>query len=474
MLDTTALKNELQTRINALTNASTFDQVIEVAIAAKKASSIGVILDQANLNTQLQRVTNAVGAASAIEDLIILAASASTDGLHPPIGHVKSCPFSGDKFTDSSGHEWLLKGLLHTKAGYEKALEQKALRSYGQLVYPGGVNGMITQAATDGLGTVVIATSNATHVLVVKDGGNTVTAVPHNLPGKATGVIFVGGAFVVASNTAAAINTSHSTNAGESFSVASVARVLTSGVADSVRGSSDGTTGLFVASGDVACVSFTSGTVKANRTLPVAVIGSYIPLVQAANGVIIIGRKNTNSYLRTTDGGANFSTINAPVSSVIFQDMTYALGKFFWCGHSGSTYYFFSSVNGLDWVDVSQSIPEPFRSHFGSLGGSLFVRVFSVTGGMVLGLQNSFYFTTDFVNFELINFSRSAEELGGSNAQYFCFRNLVMGGFSLNESQGGSKSAMLKVDYTTPDYVGFHFNGASNIIEGMCDYVRIK
>lgn len=477
MLDLANTKNQLQTRINALNNASSELAILNLAIAAKKAEAAGIYLTRTTLDTQIQRVNDAFGAGTDIEYIIALAAGVGVDGADVPIGTIKKFAFAGDKFFDPIGQEWLMVGLLHSKSGYEKALSQVNLRSFGRQVYTAqtATAGMTTQGATDGLGNIVIAISNANFVLVSNDNGETIRAVPHNHAAKVVSVVYVGGHFVLASNDANTLKTSYSSNGGAEFGATVNARGLSGAAAiDSVRGASDGTTAMFIVGNESACLALTSGSARTARTLPAAMPASYIPLIDVMAGIFIIGRKNNNTYFRTADGGANFTTHPNPVGSVISMEIAVANGRFYWSGSSGSDYYFKNSVNGIDWVDVMPQLPEPFKSYFRSVFAGAYIRQFKVNGGLLVILKGIPYFTTDFVNFKQINFSRSAGELGGSVSHYYCFHNLVLGGFSLNESQGNSNTSVLKVDYTTPDYIGIHSEGVSTISDGQADYVRIK
>lgn len=71
----TAAIAEVQTRIDALTGASTLDDVLDAAIAAKKMEAGGGTLDRTILDTELNARIAAMGGSTLIEDLILAAAT---------------------------------------------------------------------------------------------------------------------------------------------------------------------------------------------------------------------------------------------------------------------------------------------------------------------------------------------------------------------------------------------------------------
>jgi hypothetical protein len=480
MLDTTTLKNELQARINALTNASTFDQVLDIAIASKKAAAAGVALSRTNLDSQLQRLTNTIGAGSAIEDLIEIAATTTPETGVFPIGHIKKCAFSDEKFLDSNNHEWLLSGLLHSKAGYDQALNNLALRSHGRQVYvaSSATQGQVVKSAEDGLGNIVIACGSNTHVIVSHDFGETLEAVPHNLSNKAVTVEYIGGHFVVAGNNSSSIFTSYSSNGGTNFSAQSVARGISAGVADTVRSSSNGVGALFVFQGGAEAVYKTSGTANSAVTLPAA-INSYLPLVQFFAGAFYVAGKNIQSYYKTTNNGANFTTHSKPsgVGSVVDEYFISALGRFIWMAQSGSYRGFKYTTDFVTWYDLFDVLPVALREYnraFASVGIRIYIHV--VAGGVVVCSPIGNYFSNNFIEWTVINFSRSAEELAGAGAQYVFCGNLVCGGIDAYTPYSTTlSSSVLKVNYAIPDYIGIHRHGIPQIdTNGYLDYVRIK
>lgn len=478
MIDLTVLKTQLQARINGLSNASTFDQVIDVAIATKKAVSAGVNVDRSIVDTQLQRVTDALGAGSAIEDLIVIAASSEGDGDSIPIGAIQKFGFAGDKFTDNNKYEWLVYGLLHSKTGYEKALNNPGTRAYGEQVFTAEANtaGSVTKAADDGVGNIVIACGSLTHVIVSHDFGATFVAVPHNLQNRAVTVEYVGGHFVVACNNSTAIRTSYSADGGQTFSEESVARTLSGGVSDTVRSSCSGTHAMFVANNNVNAVVKTNGTTSTAITLPAAVNGSsYTPLVQFFSGAFYVAGKNVTNYYKSINNGASFSNHTKPVSSVINEQVCVALGTFFWMGQSGTTRIYKYTNDFTTWNDLFDLLPNYLAESLKNTGTGYQVNIYEVTGGLILNTHLGNYFTSNLLDFSLIHFSRSPIELAGNSAQYVCFKNLVMAGKGLDDNNGAAlNSSVLKVDYSSADYVGVHKQGVAPLVDGQVDYVRIK
>lgn len=478
-IDLAAVKTQFQARINALNGASTLDQVLDSAVSSKQAVKYKVALDRANLKTELQRIANGVGAGTAIEDLVAIVSSTSGDNDSIPIGTIQKFGFAGDKFTDNNNYEWLLFGLLHSKTGYEKALKNPGTRAYGRQVYTAQANtaGRVTKAAEDGLGNIVIASGSFTHVIVSHDFGETLVAVPHNLPNRAVTVEYVGGHFVVACNNSDGIRTSYSADGGGSFSSATLARGLSAGIADTVRSSCSGTAAMFVVSNDPNALVKTSGTANSSITLPSAVNGgSYIPIVQFFNGAFYVAGKNVGVYYKTTNNGGAFSSNAKPIGSLIQEQGSVALGKFFWLGQSGSERYYKFTTDFVTWTNLLDVLPSYLvalltRGAFNSTP----ITIFPVAGGLIINTYVGNFFTNDMVNYSLIHFSRSSTELAGSGAEYYCFSNLVLGGVNLNDGFATPlNSSVLKVNYSEPDYVGAHRDGLAVFEAGVVDYVRIK
>ncbi len=478
-MNLTALRNELQARINALTNASIVDDVISVAIATKKAATVGVYVDRTNLTVQFQRVTNGIGAANAIDDLIAIAASIDSNTESIPLGTVQKFAFAGDKFTDSNNHEWLYFGLLHSKAGYERALENPGLRAYGRQVYTAQANtaGRVTKAAEDGLGNIVIACESATHVIVSNNNGETFNAVVHNLPGKAVTVEYVGGHFIVAGNDAERIFTSYSENGGQSFSNSTNARAFADGVADTVRSACSGVVALFVTNNTRSAVSKSNGLNNTAVTLPAAVNGSsYTPLVQFFNNAFYVAGKNIQTYYKTINNGVEFTSHNKPIGPLIQEQTCVALGKFFWMGQSGSTRIYRYTSDFVTWKNLMDILPVGLVQAISESSYiSTAITLAKVKDGLLICTSIGNYFTADLENYSLIHFSRSARELAGATTEYYCFGNIVAGGIVLTDAgTGQSSSSLLKVNYAEPDYVGVHRNSVASITDHQVEYVRIR
>lgn len=401
----------------------------------------------------------------------------STTGVLP-IGSVAEFAYAGAKFTDESNLEWLLQGLLHSKDGYTKAKSMIGLRSYGRHVYTASAAtaGEVTQAADDGVGNIVIACGNAASVMVSHDFGDNFSAVAHSHGEKVTAVVFVGGQFILGSNSASAIKTSYSTDGAASFSAASTARSIANGVADTARGASNGSLSAFCAAGAAEVVFKSSGASNTPATLPGALSSSYKPMIEVLNNEFVFTSKNTSAVYKTANGGSSFGSMLKPISAVVVEEFRVALGKLFWLGTSGSNYIVIKySSNLVDWFDLIPLMPEPAKSN-----ASLFVgqmpRIFKTETGLLVVTQFGNYHTTDLVNFDLIKFSRSPVELSsGDGPQYFCYKNIVCAGSSLNEAQGGSNTSILKVNYAEPDYIGMHSSGVyTPQAHSSAKYVRIK
>jgi hypothetical protein len=465
MLDLTVIKTQLQTRIDALTNGSTLDDILDIAIAAKQAELIGVKITRTNLDTQLQRIANAVTAGSPIEDLIVIAASLKKED-DAIIGEIREFIYRGDKFTDEKGREWLREGKLHTVAGYDEAYAIAALRSYGREVYV-PTSKTIThtprQCARDGLGNLVIACGSSDYVLVSHDNGNTILLVEHNHDEPVTGVVFVGTHFILASNTATELKTSYSSDGGSNFGSVTVARTLVSATPDSVAGAASATTALFVAAGTTAAVTMANGATKTSRTLVNTPISGNHVLICAHGTTLIVASTGTSTYQKTTDGGATFSSSNPGKGTPerIFSH----IGKFYWSG-SGTLY---RTSDLVSWEDMLSLVPvELTYNSINSYNGSF--STFPVKNGFILGnpARGYFLYTQDFISYSRMMPSQTADELTYGGTNYF----EVFGDLLTATSSSDFAAKILKFDVDIADYIGV---GSLNyLFNRKPNYLRIK
>ncbi|WP_039918877.1 hypothetical protein [Cellvibrio mixtus] len=110
----TALHAEIQARCNLLNNDSSLTDIIDAAIAAKKIEMTGLSLNRVVLDAQMQRIVNSLDSASAIEDLIVLAAAQELNPCNAlPVGTYTPLPLNSDKLvTLPDGSAWLPSGTL--------------------------------------------------------------------------------------------------------------------------------------------------------------------------------------------------------------------------------------------------------------------------------------------------------------------------------------------------------------------------
>ncbi|WP_331352567.1 hypothetical protein [Cellvibrio sp. UBA7671] len=465
MLDTTVLKNELQARINALTNASSIDSVLETAIAAKKVELIGVDITRTNLDAQIQRIVNALDPASAIEDLMVVAASLQKDD-ETIIGDIRPLLYQGDQFIDEKGRHWLIEGKLHTAEGYEEAFAIQSLKNYGKEVFfpeSETLTKSPRQCARDGAGNIVIACNSSSYVLVSNNTGDSFELVEHSHGAPVVGVVHIGGHFILASNSATELKTSFSSDGGNSFGAATVARALTAATSNTVAGAATATTALFVVAGDTACVSMTNGSTKANRSLAVATTGTVDVLISAHAGTIVVASKGVAGYQKTVNGGAAFTTHNHGHGTP--TKMYSHLNNFYW--ESGGGLY--KSPDLSTWEFIRESVPlELTYNAINSYNRS--VVSFPVKDGFLLASHTNTYFlyTQDFVTYERFHPSQSANELSyGTTTEFVVFGDLLMAKSAVDKA-----SKILKFDVDAADYIGFGsldftFNRKPN-------YLRIK
>lgn len=211
----TALITEVQARCNALTGSSTIDEVLEVAIAAKKVEQAGGSITRTTLDTELQRVVDLSGGGSQIEDLIALAAANESTSTPPVPGGNTSLPVGSQTFvstftppllTMSDGSQWLRSGvLLENDDTFTEAETVEHLHVFGSQ----RLSHVFTYASTDrddlvvsnGAGTIVAINLSSQPISVSTDNGVTWGAPVVPPTGALCGIAWCGDRFIVATTT---------------------------------------------------------------------------------------------------------------------------------------------------------------------------------------------------------------------------------------------------------------------------------
>lgn len=175
----TPLVTEVQTRCDALTNSSTVSEIIDAAIAAKKVAMADGVVNRTVLDAQIQRIINASGSGSLIEDLIALAAanerktSPGGSGSLPVGFQTMVSRFSPSLMTLADGSQWLKSGVLvENDDTFGEAESVPHLCVYGGAEISIGSSGYTRndKLITDGNG-IIVALGNSLRVSA--DGGVT-------------------------------------------------------------------------------------------------------------------------------------------------------------------------------------------------------------------------------------------------------------------------------------------------------------
>lgn len=202
----TPLVTEVQTRCDALTNSSTVSEIIDAAIAAKKVAMADGVVNRTVLDAQIQRIINASGSGSLIEDLIALAASVekksggSASGGSLPVGSMASFPAtSADLLTMSDGSQWLVSGALVENDGtFDEAEGVDHLKVFGSLSQDTGHSNPLL--ASNGSG-VIVSLQNGQTPRVSTDGGDTWADASAPPPGNSTLPVWFNDRFICHSST---------------------------------------------------------------------------------------------------------------------------------------------------------------------------------------------------------------------------------------------------------------------------------
>lgn len=107
MLNLSALATELQARANSLTNQSTQELVIDIALAVRKGEAVGLLIDRTVLDAQLQRVTSAIGAGTTLEDLLGISVGLLRENVGYPVGTTVDNYLPGN---DGDNPNWIKLG----------------------------------------------------------------------------------------------------------------------------------------------------------------------------------------------------------------------------------------------------------------------------------------------------------------------------------------------------------------------------
>lgn len=173
MIDLTNNNTQIQARINGLNNASSAVNILTVAIAAKKAELTGALFTRGNLDTQLQRVNNELGAASDIEYMILLATSAQGDNSLRPIGTVVENYLASN---DPASPDWVKLG-VNVTADTNIYPKLAGIQSPGTMSFTALAANNIPALLTNVTGTWNISCwkiLNGVHVVIARDTANSV------------------------------------------------------------------------------------------------------------------------------------------------------------------------------------------------------------------------------------------------------------------------------------------------------------
>lgn len=305
-----------------------------------------------------------------------------------PIGSMRFFPESGYTILQADGSEWLRTGLAKPAASYPVAAQCQALQIFGVAATGSGPTAVYGKAS-NGTGTVVVASGDATNIHVSTDYGATWAAVAHNLGVNCVGVAFNGTTWVAVGNSATSFVISTSTAPGSAWTLRTAPTAFTGGTVDSASICWDAANGKFVAVARGGTTNFaaysangTSGWTATN--LSVAFTDkTYI----AANGgnVVAIGGAVTN---KSSNGGVSWSTGTGIGSSANLS----VFGGVFVTG------LYKSADNGASW----QSMPSPssasdFATSTGQSGDA------NATC-YILGTNNyQFWVTTDMATWRLVS-----------------------------------------------------------------------
>jgi hypothetical protein len=156
---TTQLKTELQSRINAITGATSLHDLIKLRSAAR-----GLQLNETVLDTQLTARVAALSPATALDDLFKNALALPVNINPTMIGEIKPFNSGEDTFTDVYGGIWLRAGIItYDTATYPDAQKLPLINNDPSVVTPVAQPNLsgITQKRIASNGSVVVAINPA-------------------------------------------------------------------------------------------------------------------------------------------------------------------------------------------------------------------------------------------------------------------------------------------------------------------------
>ena len=175
---TTQLKTELQSRINAVTGATSLPDLIKLRSAAR-----GLQLNETPLNTQLTTRIAALSPATSLDDLFKNALALSVYNNPTVIGEIKVFNSDLDVITDTYGSIWLRAGVItYDTASYPDAQKLPLINADPSVVTP------ITHSALSNITQKRIA-SNGSVAVAINSAGTSLTrftnftAAGTNIPG---------------------------------------------------------------------------------------------------------------------------------------------------------------------------------------------------------------------------------------------------------------------------------------------------
>lgn len=276
-------------------------------------------------------------------------------------------PETGTTYFDSNSQKTYLRtGTIAQSSLYPTVATNELLMVHGASVTGSLPTANITSYATNGTGTILLATGDATNIWRSTNYGQTWAAVAHGNANPVTAVVWTGAQFVGLGNSASAITSRVSTD-GLTWSAGGSAAVTTA-TANTTRAAHDGTNGVAVcqSSSTAQACRFTNGVTLTAVSLSQAINAQPTIAVNTGAGRwLVMGFGVTTASQSTTADGSAWTNRTVPNAN----GLTAGNGLFV---TASSSVGISSSPDGVTWT--TYQIPGSSLD-----SGSLYSTVYSAT-----------------------------------------------------------------------------------------------
>lgn len=465
------LQGQVQTRCDALTNASTPMQVLTASLEAFSVQAAGGTINRTVLDTQLQRITNAVDGATPDEQLILNAAvcknpagGSSGGGSSGLLGDLTFLPPGPSLVTKTDNSQHLMTGVIAPAGSYPAASAVETLKCIGRPIAAGllNVDAIIWDSAHNGSGTIVVATSGG--AMTSTDYGVTWTLSQASVW---TGCCWTGTAFRI-SNTATTTSVNSRSSADGLTWSGNNGLAITGGIANNRTPCVwDGTKVLYFCMGtNIVGSSDAVGNLALANALPVTL--DTTGMVWAKSGAVYVAHGGAVGSLRKT---VNQATAWTNLSSGSAHNSVITIGNFTIAHVVTNAYNLRIAENDTGWFDRPINCPAGFIPQKLSTDGT----------NIILSLLRGTA-TTPFILYSpdlgVSWFMRSLSSNQSASGSFYYVKEKFIFGMNPTNTTTVSSIGRVFTDLASADYVGTLapvFNdGVGTNVGSAQGYLKIK